>query len=122
MGSKGARVDSQLKTRWGQILEEQTIRPSRAPARNRLRRLGPVLAGSVLVTGSSLLSIWVHVQAINLRYQVSQEYEENRRLQERHAALEVERQMLRSPERITRIAEEELGMRVAGVEERTILR
>jgi cell division protein FtsL len=87
-----------------------------------MRKLGPVLAGAVLVTVSGLLSIWVHVQAINFRYRVSQAYEENRRLLERQAALEVERQMLRAPQRITRIAEEELGMVLPGAEERVVLK
>lgn len=114
-------MENPRKTRLMQILEEQVIRPSRMPAGSRMRKLGPVLAGAVLVAVSSLLSIWVHVQAIHLRYRVSQAYEENRRLLERQAALEVERQMLTAPQRISKIAEKELGMYIPGVEERIVL-
>ncbi|MEW6439626.1 MAG: cell division protein FtsL [bacterium] len=115
-------METKRKTRWVQLLEEQLIRPARPPAGKRMRKLGPILAGTGLVTATSLLSIWVHVQTINLRYRVSQAYEENRRLLERQSSLEIERQMLRSPQRITRIAEQDLGMCLPDLRARTIVK
>jgi hypothetical protein len=75
----------------------------------------------VLLVAAALLASWVHVQNITYRYRYSQAYAvQQQRLQIRDA-LEIERQMLRRPQRITRIAENELGMLLTEVENRVIL-
>lgn|GEM_PF-1574695 len=108
-------------SRWTQVLENQAIRPDRGSAAGRLMGLGPLAVVAAGLMASCLLVIWVHVQTLHLRYEVSQAYEENRRLLERQAALEVERQTLRSPKRIAEIAERDLGMHLAEPRERSLL-
>jgi hypothetical protein len=43
-------------------------------------------------------------------------------LRQERAALEIERQMLRTPKRISRMAEQEFGMSLPEVEDRVVLR
>jgi cell division protein FtsL len=75
----------------------------------------------VLLVATALLASWVHVQSITYRYRYSQAYRlQNKRVQIQDA-LEIERQMLRRPQRIARIAERELGMILPKVEDRVIL-
>ena len=103
-----------------EVLGTQVIRLPQAKG-SRGWWLGHLLAGVVLLVGAALLASWVHVQNITYRYRYSQAYAvEQQRLQIRDA-LEIERQMLRRPQRITRIAENELGMVLPEVEDRVIL-
>ena len=108
------------KAKWMEVLGTQVIRLPQATGR-RGRWLGHLLAGVVLLVGAALLASWVHVQNITYRYRYSRAYEvQQQRLQIRDA-LEIERQMLRRPQRITHIAENELGMVLPEVENRVIL-
>ena len=107
--------------KWMELLGTQVIRlPSgegQAP-----RWVGHLLAGVVLLVAAALAASWVHVQSITVRYRYSREYRiQQERLQIRDA-LEVERQMLRSPRRIVRVAEEDLGMRIPSIEDRVMLK
>lgn len=114
-------MDKVRGSRWIQVLENQAIRPDRASASKRLMGLGPLAFAAAGVMVSGLLVIWIHVQTLHLRYEVSKAYEENRRLLERQAALEVECQTLRSPKRIAELAEQDLGMHLAEPRERSFL-
>ena len=108
------------RTKWMEVLGTQVIRLPQATG-GRGRWLGHLLAGVVLLVGAALLASWVHVQNITYRYRYSRAYEvQQQRLQIRDA-LEIERQMLRRPQRITHIAENELGMVLPEVENRVIL-
>lgn len=83
--------------------------------------MGHLLGGVVLLVGSALLASWVHVQNITYRYYYSRAYQVQQKRMQIRDALEIERQMLRRPQRIVRIAEEDLGMRMPSVEDRVIL-
>jgi hypothetical protein len=103
-----------------EILGTQVIRLPHAKGQGR-RWVGHFVAGVVLLVSAALLASWVHVQNITVRYRYSQAYRmQQKRLQIRDA-LEIERQMLRRPQRIIPIAENDLGMRMPSVEERVIL-
>jgi len=103
-----------------EILGTQVIRPPRAKGRGG-RWVGHLLAGVVLLVATALLASWVHVQSITYRYRYSQAYRMQKKRVQIHEALEIERQMLRRPQRITQIAENELGMILPKVEDRVIL-
>ena len=98
--------------RWTELLGEQVVKISRDSGPRTGRLTGHIVAGIGLVAASALFSSWVHVQCITLRYEVSKMYDAQQTLIQTRDALEIERQMLRSPQRIVRIAEQELGMRL----------
>jgi hypothetical protein len=75
-----------------------------------------------MVTASALFAGWVHVQSITLRYQVARMVQLQEDLYQTRAALDIERQMLRTPKRISRLAEQEFGMILPEVEDRVVLR
>ena len=106
--------------RWVEILGNQVIRLPREKGPGD-RWIGHFLAGVVLLVATALLASWVHVQSITYRYQYSQAYRMQKKRVQIRDALEIERQMLRSPQRICRIAEAELGMVLPNVEDRVIL-
>jgi cell division protein FtsL len=85
------------------------------------RWVGHLLAAVLLLVATALLASWVHVQNITYRYRYSQAYRVQQKRVQIRDALEVERQMLRRPQRIVRIAEQDLGMRLPSVEDRVIL-
>lgn len=107
--------------RWLQILGAQVIRPPTAKGQSG-RWIAHFLAGVMVVVGTALLASWIHVQNITVRYRYSQAYRVQQQRVLAWHALEIERQMLRRPERIVRIAEEDLGMKMPSVEERVILK
>lgn len=103
-----------------EVLGTQVIRlPSRKGQEGRW--ICHLIAGVVLVVAAALLASWVHVQSIAYRYEYSQAYQVKKKRMQIRDALEVERQMLRRPERIVRIAEKDLGMKIPSVEDRVIL-
>lgn len=109
------------RVKWMEVLGTQVIRLPQAKER-RGRWLAHLLAGVVLVVATALLASWVHVQNITYRYRYSQAYRLQQRREQIRDALEVERQMLRRPQRIARIAEVELGMVLPDVQERMVLK
>jgi len=98
------------------------VRIVRADRRGRARLLGPVLAGIALIVASALVAGWVHVQSVALRYRVAEMIRFRDELVQERAALEIERQMLRTPKRIARMAETEFGMFLPEVEDRVVLK
>ena len=80
-----------------------------------------VLAGIGLIVASALFSGWVHVQGITSRYRLARMVRLQEDLKQTRAALEIERQMLRTPERISRLAEQQYGMVLPDVEDRVVL-
>jgi len=87
-----------------------------------LRIKGTLLAGICLVATCAYFSSWIHVQNIGLNYRLSQRHRLQQDLNRSRDSLEIERQMLRSPQRITGIAENELGMHLPAAGERVVLR
>jgi cell division protein FtsL len=103
-----------------EVLGTQVIRlPSQRGQGGRW--IGHLIAGVVLLVAAALLASWVHVQNIAYRYEYSQAYQVQRKRMQIRDALEIERQMLRRPERIVRIAENDLGMKIPSVEDRVTL-
>jgi hypothetical protein len=113
---------SPRRVRWQELLENQVIRVSGAPGRNRGRFLVHFAGGISLAVTSALFSSWVHVQNVNVRYEVSQKLRVQRELIQARDELEIERQMLRSPRRIMGLAEGELRLHLPANEERVVVK
>lgn len=84
----------------------------RAKSRPTMKRprIRPWLMILVLVMGEMLLVTWCRVQHIKVGYQITQATEENRQLVKNQNKLKVEIARLRSPERIAKIARNQLGL------------
>ncbi len=106
--------------KWMELLGTQVIRLPNQEGQGG-RWIGHLLAGVVLLVAAALLASWVHVQNITYRYLYSQAYQVQQKRMQIRDALEIERQMLRRPQRIVRIAEDDLGMRMPLVENRVNL-
>ncbi len=63
------------------------------------------------LVGAALAHVSVRLDAIRLGYEISERTQERRELEEEHRRLSVELSLLRSPERIERLAKDRLGMR-----------
>ncbi len=98
------------------------MRISRADPRGRGRLLAQVLVGIGLILTSALFSGWVHVQGMTFRYRLARMIRQQEGLEQTRAALEIERQMLRTPQRISRLAEQQYGMVLPDVEDRVVSR
>jgi cell division protein FtsL len=85
---------------------------SRLKSRARVRsaRIRPWLVILVLVLGEMLLVTWCRVQHIKVGYQITQATEEKQQLIKNQTRLKVEIARLRSPERIAKIARNQLGL------------
>jgi len=103
-----------------ELLGTQVIRLPSAEGQGG-RWVGHLLAGVVLLVATALVASWVHVQNITVRYRYSREYRIQQERVQIRDALEIERQMLRRPQRIVRIAEKDLGMRIPSIEDRVTL-
>lgn len=110
------------KQRWVELLGEQVVRVSRVTGPEKRRLWGHLSAGMGLLAVCALFCGWIHVQGITVRYQVSRMLRTEKDLVQRRDALEIEKQMLCSPERITRLAEQRFGMHLPRDEERVILK
>jgi cell division protein FtsL len=78
--------------------------------RSQRRRAAALLAVTVFFTAAALAHVWVRLQVVRLGYQISRETEREKRLQQVHRKLQVERALLRSPERLERLARERLRL------------
>ena len=121
MGRRTEETFSPRKPRWEEILGEQVIRVSGAASRSRGRFLVHFGFGLTMAVLSALFSSWVHIQNVNVRYEVSQRLLVQRDFIQARDKLEIERQMLRSPQRITRLAQERFGMRLPAGEEQVVV-
>jgi cell division protein FtsL len=59
---------------------------------------------------AALAHVWVRLQVVRLGYQISMETEKEKELLQRHRKLQVEKALLRSPERLERLASEKLRL------------
>lgn len=109
------------KAKWTEILGEQVVRVPGTSGRKKSRLPGHLVAGIVFTLACALFSGWVHVQSITTRYRVSRMLRVRTNLTQQRDTLEIEKQMLCSPNRITRLAVETFGMHLPGEEERVIL-
>ena len=89
------------------VATRQPARSQRASQRARALALFVVVA---FFTAAALAHVWVRLQVVRLGYQISQETEREKRLQQVHRKLQVERALLRSPERLERLAGERLNL------------
>ena len=79
------------------------------PRSLRARALA-LFAITAFFTSAALAHVWVRLQVVRLGYQISHETEREKRLQQVHRKLQVERALLRSPERLERLARERLNL------------
>ncbi len=103
--------------KWMEILDAQVIRPPQQEGKAH-RLIGHLAAGGLLLVAAALLASWIHVQSIACRYRYSQAYRVYQKRLQIRDALVIERQTLRCPQRISRIAEKELGMTLPAMEDR----
>lgn len=84
-----------------------------------LRRpnLAPVLGFISLLLVASLFFVWSRVQVTSFEYDLSQMESTLREMQQETASLRLEAASLRSPERIERVARNELGLRLPSPEQ-----
>jgi len=83
------------------------------PPPRRPRSTGKVIAVMLLTaffTTAALAHVWVRLQVVRLGYSISQATERETKLQQMHRKLEVERALLRNPERLQRLARERLHL------------
>lgn len=77
-------------------------------------RLGGRILAVLLVTAffsvAALAHVWVRLQIVRLGYQISDETEREKEILQKHRKLEVEKALLRSPERLERLAAEKLRL------------
>jgi len=69
-----------------------------------------LFAVTAFFTSAALAHVWVRLQVVRLGYQISHETEREKRLQQVHRKLQVERALLRSPERLERLARDRLNL------------
>ncbi len=105
--------------KWMEVLGAQVIQFPEAKGQGG-RWIGHLVAGLLLMVAAALLASWVHVQNIAVRYQYSQAYEVRQQRVQIRNALQIERQMLRRPQRIIPFAEKELGMKMPPAGQRVI--
>jgi len=84
--------------------------------------LAHVLAAIGILASCVLFAGWVRVQCISHRYRLARMVELQEELEQDRAALEIERQMLRSPQRISRLAEQQYGMVLPDAGDRVVLK
>jgi cell division protein FtsL len=90
-----------------------TTRAATPSAPAHLGTQGKVIGLLALVaffTVAALAHVWVRLQVVRLGYAISRETEQEKELQQLHRKLEVERAMLRNPERLERLAREKLSL------------
>lgn len=80
---------------------------NQAPLRGRILALMLLTA---FFTVAALAHVWVRLQVVRLGYQISVETEKEKELLQRHRKLQVEMALLRSPERLERLASEKLRL------------
>lgn len=64
-----------------------------------------------LACGAAICQVWTRFRVINYGYKIGEASKEQQRMKEINRRLRVELALLKSPERITRIATEELGLK-----------
>jgi cell division protein FtsL len=87
--------------------------PARSRLAARLSARGKVIALLALTTfftSAAMAHVWVRLQIVRLGYGISRETDREKDLQQNHRKLEVERALLRNPERLERLAREKLTL------------
>jgi cell division protein FtsL len=89
------------------------LAPATVRSASRLSSRGKAFALLGLMaffTFAALAHVWVRLQIVRLGYGISRETEKEKDLQQAHRKLEVERALLRNPERLERLAREKLAL------------
>jgi cell division protein FtsL len=94
-----------------------TTTPTPTPVRpiSRMSSRGKAVALLGLMaffTFAALAHVWVRLQIVRLGYGISRETDQEKDLQQALRKLEVERALLRNPERLERLAREKLSLRL----------
>lgn len=63
------------------------------------------------ITSAAIAEVWTHLRAIEFGYQIVRARKAQGKLRERNRRLHIELALLKSPERVGRVARQELGMR-----------
>jgi cell division protein FtsL len=95
---------------WAELLGTQMIQPRRALVRNQRALSFRIVVGIILIGASAMVYVWIHLQNISMGYALAQIHRRHEDLLQRRSELQIEWEMLRAPQRIARVAEEELGM------------
>ena len=80
-----------------------------APSRRGLVLLLIVVVLSI--TSAAIAEVWTHLRAIEYGYQIARARKAQTKLRERNRRLHIELALLKSPERVGRVARQEMGMR-----------
>ena len=95
---------------WIELLGRQVIHPRKGIV-GKERALYVKIIGCILLNGvSALFYIWIHYQNISMEYALGKINHKHDELLQGIGELQIEWEMLRAPQRISRIAEQELGM------------
>lgn len=82
----------------------------RQPVRSLRARALAIFAVTAFFTSAAMAHVWVRLQVVRLGYEISNETDREKRLLQVHRKLQVERALLRSPERLERLARERLNL------------
>ncbi len=110
------------RLKWAEILGNQVIRLPAARDHKARRWFKHLLVGMGVVTICALFSSWIHVQSMTSHYRFSKADGLYKELLQIRASLKIESQMLKSPQRIAGVAENELGMILPEEGERVVLK
>jgi len=98
------------KTSWMDLLGRQIIRPRQGTVRRERQFIIKMVACLLLYGASATAYVWIHLQNISMGYAVARISRVQDELLQQKSELLIEWEMLRAPQRIARIAEQELGM------------
>lgn len=82
-----------------------------AAPRSRRGLVVIILLATITIGGAAVAQVWTHFKAIEYGYKIAQARRERAKLVERNRRLRIELAWLKSPERVARIARNELGLR-----------
>jgi cell division protein FtsL len=77
---------------------------------SRTSKVVAILVLTSFFTMAALAHVWVRLQVVRLGYEISRQTEREARLQQLHRKLQVERALLRNPERLQRLGRERLRL------------
>jgi cell division protein FtsL len=88
-----------------------TTRTSAPPPPSRRGLVLLLIVVVLSITSAAIAEVWTHLRAIEFGYQIARARTAQTKLRERNRRLHIELALLKSPERVGRVAREELGMR-----------
>ncbi len=95
---------------WNSWLGGQIVRPRRMHVGVERKLILKILMLVVVYGISATAYIWIHLQSTSMRYALARLNRIHDDLLQRRSELQIEWEMLKAPQRIARIAEQELGL------------